>query len=369
MGQPTSLAEEPVGLGKAQHEAIAEVVVRSRMGCYRSGRPMGLRLRLVDRTDRPLARDNFVKSLAQNVARFANIQSTCPFSATCAFAVIKSLRQKLLPASVSDAWYSNLYAFLLLSGVSMSSGNEWTWPSISAGVFIAVVGAVVGGLLVAGISPVLFPSRNESAASSVSTVTVEPPAVTATATVTVTATPPVGPPAVVARPPTDGPDTPSPPRRDPTETGAEDVLLLSSLRSAVSSSLAVSHGSYKIGGSLYPDSIDTDCSSRCLDNPSFIEYGIPEGYSRFRSVIGINQDKGSSDQVVTFRVRLIGLPGGGSKDYVEENVALGRDSEFDIPLEGATRIRLETYYGGSDPKEAKDMRIYPVWGTPAFHRN
>ena len=42
----------------------------------------------------------------------------------------------------------------------------------------------------------------------------------------------------------------------------------------------------------------------------------------------------------------------------------GEKKEISVPLKGASRIRLETLYGGEDPKEAKEMEVAAVWGTP-----
>ena len=241
----------------------------------------------------------------------------------------------------------------------MSDKNHaWSWPSISAGIFIGAVGAFIGGLLVAIVMNMFF-VKSDSASTSTSTVTVGPPP----ATVTVTATSGEDSPKQPA-------DTSSPGAPQPEGTGGsmpDDVLLLASLKLADGNRFG-NDESYKIGTVLYPHSLSTFCNNFCLKNPTFIEYGISKGYSRFTAKVGIDGGSGSSGQIVTFRVKLIGTSEGGDQVAFEKTISLGGETDVDVPLKGAVRIRLETVYGGSDSKDAVDLSLYPVWGTPAFHR-
>lgn len=124
----------------------------------------------------------------------------------------------------------------------------------------------------------------------------------------------------------------------------------------------------KIGTVLYPHSLITPCSNNCVDKPNFIEYGLSQGYSRLEVTVGIEADRGSSEQIVIFKVKLIGLPGGGEKEAYNKKITFGQEEKISIPLEGATRIRLETLYGGENAAHARDLSINPVWGTPTIHQ-
>ena len=124
----------------------------------------------------------------------------------------------------------------------------------------------------------------------------------------------------------------------------------------------------KIGTVLYPHSLITPCSNNCMDQPNFIEYGLSQGYSRLEVTVGIDADRGSSEQKVTFKVKLIGLPGGGEKEAYNKEITFGQEEKINIPLEGATRIRLETLYSGNNTTHAKNLSINPVWGTPTIHQ-
>ena len=127
----------------------------------------------------------------------------------------------------------------------MSDKNHaWSWPSISAGIFIGAVGAFIGGLLVAIVMNMFF-VKSDSVSTSTSTVTVGPPP----ATVTVTATSGEDSPKQPA-------DTSSPGAPQPEGTGGsmpDDVLLLASLKLADGNRFG-NDESYKIGTVLYPHS-------------------------------------------------------------------------------------------------------------------
>ena len=123
-----------------------------------------------------------------------------------------------------------------------------------------------------------------------------------------------------------------------------------------------------IGTVSYPHSLITPCGHDCQNIPTFIEYGLGQGYSRFEATVGIDANKGSSEQIVTFKVKLIGLPGGGEKEAYSKEIGLGQEEKINIPLEGATRIRLETLYGGKNPAHARDLSLNPVWGTPTIYQ-
>lgn len=246
----------------------------------------------------------------------------------------------------------------------MSGENRaWTWPSISAGVFIGAVGAFIGGLFVAIVSNVLFSTKTDSDPSPTSAVTVEPPP----ATVTVTVCPSGAPSEKPTVTPTASPSSGGSELGVAGESSPDDILLLAPLRPA--DGYRSGRGrSYKIGTVLYPHSLSTFCNNSCLDNPKYIEYGISEGYSRFTAKIGIDGDNGSSKQVVTFRVKLIGTSDGNDQTAFEKTISLGGEADVDVSLKGAVRIRLETAYGGSDSKDAVNLSLHPVWGTPALHR-
>jgi hypothetical protein len=101
-----------------------------------------------------------------------------------------------------------------------------------------------------------------------------------------------------------------------------------------------------------------------VEHPSSIEYGIGSEYSTLTTTIGVDADDGDSRQIIKFNVWLIGVPGAEDKPAVTEIRKAGEKKEISVPLKGASRIRLETLYGGEDPKEAKEMEVAAVWGTP-----
>lgn len=80
--------------------------------------------------------------------------------------------------------------------------------------------------------------------------------------------------------------------------------------------------------------------------------------------IGVDADEGDGKQIIKFNVWLIGVSGGEDKPAVTEVRKAGEKKEISVPLNGASRVRLETLYGGEDPKEAENMEIVAVWGTP-----
>ena len=242
----------------------------------------------------------------------------------------------------------------------MSSKNRhWNVGNITAGIFIAVVAGLIGHAIHGAQI-----SRTAETSTSTVTVTATPPPATVTVTATPTADDPQGGATGTSKP------VPSP---SGSESGGvdgsspEDTLLLAPLKPADGYQFGRDQ-SYRIGTVLYPHSLSTFCHNFCLDNPKYVEYGISEGYTRFTAKVGIDGDKGSSNQVVIFRVKLIGAPEGDDQIAFEKTISLGGETDIDIPLKGAVRIRMETVYGGSDSKDAIDLSLHPVWGTPTLHR-
>lgn len=166
-------------------------------------------------------------------------------------------------------------------------------------------------------------------------------------------------PAPTPSPKTSGPSTP--------QSTAPASLFLAQQKVAYGEKFGLDE-TRKIGTVLYPHSLITPCSNNCMDKPNFIEYGLSQGYSRLEVTVGIDADRGSSEQVVIFKVKLIGLPGGGEKEAYSKKITFGQEEKINVPLEGATRIRLETLYGGENTTHARNLSINPVWGTPTIYQ-
>lgn len=228
------------------------------------------------------------------------------------------------------------------------TNHPWSWPSITAGIFVGVVAGVTATLITQWIIRLNYGDTQGGHAET--TVTATSTAV-ATATTTVT---------VTANSGSNG-DSSDPSNSGSLPAGQQFLVDLkpSNLKGSVDP-----NRSPRVDGKLYPHSIRTRCYSRCVENSTSIEYGIGSQYSTLTMTIGVDADEGDGKQIIKFNVWLIGVSGGEDKPAVTEVRKAGEKKEISVPLNGASRVRLETLYGGEDPKEAENMEIVAVWGTP-----
>lgn len=230
------------------------------------------------------------------------------------------------------------------------SNRPWWWKRITADIFVGIVSGIITILIGQWIS------------HSNSNNVVDPPSeptVTATATITTTATATTTV-TVTANPGSNG-DSSDPSNSGSLPAGQQFLVDLkpSNLKGSVDP-----NRSPRVDGKLYPHSIRTRCYSRCVENSTSIEYGMGSQYSTLTMTIGVDADEGDGKQIIKFNVWLIGVSGGEDKPAVTEVRKAGEKKEISVPLNGASRVRLETLYGGEDPKEAENMEIVAVWGTP-----
>lgn len=224
------------------------------------------------------------------------------------------------------------------------SNRPWWWKRITADIFVGIVSGIITILIGQWIS------------HSNSNNVVDPPSeptVTATATITTTATATTTVTVTAPNPDSDGGSVPS--------TGQQFLV---DQKSSNPKGSVKTNESPRIDGKMYPHSIRTYCVNRCVQYPSSIEYGIGSNYSTLTTTVGVDADNGDSKQIIKFNVWLIGVSGGEDKPAVTEVRKAGEKKEISVPLNGASRVRLETLYGGEDPKEAENMEIVAVWGTP-----
>ena len=228
------------------------------------------------------------------------------------------------------------------------TNHPWSWPSITAGIFVGVVAGVTATLITQWIIRLNYGDTQGGHAET--TVTATSTAV-ATATTTVT---------VTANSGSNG-DSSDPSNSGSLPAGQQFLVDLkpSNLKGSVDP-----NRSPRVDGKLYPHSIRTRCYSRCVENSTSIEYGVGSQYSTLTMTIGVDADEGDGKQIIKFNVWLIGVSGGEDKPAVTEVRKAGEKKEISVPLNGASRVRLETLYGGEDPKEAENMEIVAVWGTP-----
>lgn len=229
------------------------------------------------------------------------------------------------------------------------TNHPWSWPSITAGIFVGVVAGVTATLITQWIIRLNYGDTQGGHAET--TVTATSTAV-ATATTTVT---------VTANSGSNGDSS------DPSNSGslpAGQQFLVNLEPSNSPKGWVETDKSPRIDGKIYHHSIRTNCSRQCVEHPSSIEYGIGSEYSTLTTTIGVDADDGDSRQIIKFNVWLIGVPGAEDKPAATEIRKAGEKKEISVPLKGASRIRLETLYGGEDPKEAKEMEVAAVWGTP-----
>ena len=230
------------------------------------------------------------------------------------------------------------------------TNHPWSWPSITAGIFVGVVAGVTATLITQWIIRLNYGDTQSGHAEATVTAT-STAAATATATTTVT---------VTADPGSNGDSS------DPSNSGslpAGQQFLVDQKSSNPKGSVDPNR-SPRVDGKLYPHSIRTRCYSRCVENSTSIEYGIGSQYSTLTMTIGVDVDEGDSKQIIRFNVWLIGVAGAEDNPAMTEVRKAGEKKEVSVPLKGASRVRLETLYGGEDPKEARDMEIVAVWGTP-----
>ena len=228
------------------------------------------------------------------------------------------------------------------------TNHPWSWPSITAGIFVGVVAGVTATLITQWIIRLNYGDTQGGHAET---------AVTATSTAVATATTTV---TVTADPGSSG-DSSDPSNSDSLPAGQQFLVDLkpSNLKGSVDP-----NRSPRVDGKLYPHSIRTCCYSRCVENSTSIEYGIGSQYSTLTMTIGVDADEGDGKQIIRFNVWLIGVAGAEDNPAITEVRKAGEKKEVSVPLKGASRVRLETLYGGEDPKEARDMEIVAVWGTP-----
>jgi hypothetical protein len=90
-----------------------------------------------------------------------------------------------------------------------------------------------------------------------------------------------------------------------------------------------------VDGIRYPDSIVLRSAART--GPAFVEIDLGGAYQRFMAVAGVLDDARDLHQVVQFRVSVDG------KVRLRCNAALGKPREIDVPVLGATKLRLEVH--------------------------
>lgn len=229
------------------------------------------------------------------------------------------------------------------------TNHPWSWPSITAGIFVGVVAGITATLITQWIIRLNYGDTQSGHAEATVTAT-STAAATATTTVTVTADP--------------GSNGDSSDPSNPVSLSAGQQFLVNLEPSNSPKGWVEKDKSPRIDGKIYHHSIRTNCSRQCVEYPSSIEYGIGSEYSTLTTTIGVDADDGDSRQIIKFNVWLIGVPGAEDKPAVTEVRRAGEKKEISVPLKGASRIRLETLYGGEDPKEAKEMEVAAVWGTP-----
>ena len=229
------------------------------------------------------------------------------------------------------------------------TNHPWSWPSITAGIFVGVVAGITATLITQWIIRLNYGDTQSGHAEATVTAT-STAAATATTTVTVTADP--------------GSNGDSSDPSNPVSLSAGQQFLVNLEPSNSPKGWVETDKSPRIDGKIYHHSIRTNCSRQCVEYPSSIEYGIGSEYSTLTTTIGVDADDGDSRQIIKFNVWLIGVPGAEDKPAVTEVRRAGEKKEISVPLKGASRIRLETLYGGEDPKEAKEMEVAAVWGTP-----
>lgn len=230
-----------------------------------------------------------------------------------------------------------------------ASKHPWSWTKVTSKIFVGVVVGVLVTLITQWV--IRLNSGDTQGGHAEATVTATS-TVTATATTTVT---------VTANPGSNGDSS------DPSNSGslpAGQQFLVNLEPSNSPKGWVETDKSPRIDGKIYHHSIRTNCSRQCVEHPSSIEYGIGSEYSTLTTTIGVDADDGDSRQIIKFNVWLIGVPGAEDKPAVTEIRKAGEKKEISVPLKGASRIRLETLYGGEDPKEAKEMEVAAVWGTP-----
>jgi hypothetical protein len=113
---------------------------------------------------------------------------------------------------------------------------------------------------------------------------------------------------------------------------------------------AVSGAALKMKGRFYENGIGTHAYTR-------LEYDIAETYSRFRSVIGIDDSSGGMGSVV-FRVL-------GDKKVLYESRVMkpGTIETVDVAVDGVKVLELETDFGGDD-----DLGDHANWCDPRLVR-
>ena len=228
------------------------------------------------------------------------------------------------------------------------TNHPWAWTKVTSKIFVGVVVGVLVTLITQWI--IRLNSGDTQGGHAEATVTATS-TVTATATTTVTVTADSG---------SNG-DSSDPSNSGSLPAGQQFLVDLkpSNLKGSVDP-----NRSPRVDGKLYPHSIRTRCYSRCVENSTSIEYGVGSQYSTLTMTIGVDADEGDGKQIIKFNVWLIGVSGGEDKPAVTEVRKAGEKKEISVPLNGASRVRLETLYGGEDPKEAENMEIVDVWGTP-----
>lgn len=228
------------------------------------------------------------------------------------------------------------------------TNHPWAWTKVTSKIFVGVVVGVLVTLITQWI--IRLNSGDTQGGHAEATVTATS-TVTATATTTVTVTADSG---------SNG-DSSDPSNSGSLPAGQQFLVDLkpSNLKGSVDP-----NRSPRVDGKLYPHSIRTRCYSRCVENSTSIEYGVGSQYSTLTMTIGVDADEGDGKQIIKFNVWLIGVSGGEDKPAVTEVRKAGEKKEISVPLNGASRVRLETLYGGEDPKEAENMEIVAVWGTP-----
>ena len=228
------------------------------------------------------------------------------------------------------------------------TNHPWAWTKVTSKIFVGVVVGVLVTLITQWI--IRLNSGDTQGGHAEATVTATS-TVTATATTTVTVTADSG---------SNG-DSSDPSSSESLPAGQQFLV---DLKYSNLKGLIDPNRSPRVDGKLYPRSIRTRCYSRCVENSSSIEYGVGSQYSTLTMTIGVDADEGDSKQIIRFNVWLIGVPGAEDNPAVTEVRKAGEKKEISVPLKGASRIRLETLYGGEDPKEARDMEVVAVWGTP-----
>ena len=263
---------------------------------------------------------------------------------------------------------------------------EWNFSSISAAIFVAVAASFLFAAIVSSPGRTRKISFTGSAVCAVIVVALliynllpktpsEPPSPSPNSSSITNETPkptypePAQDPSPTSSTPTPSTPIPIPPTSSPviSKSTATASLLLAQQKIAAGHMYGLDE-IRTIGTVPYPHSLITPCGHDCLNQPNFIEYGLAQGYSRFEATVGIDANKGSSEQIAIFKVILIGLPGGGEKEAYNKKITFGQEEKISIPLEGATRIRLETLYGGSNPDHARNLSLNPVWGTPTIYQ-